>query len=56
MLAYPGRPMTVPYPDHHRRLGLIPTPGLRDWRRDMAPEHAARFEALAGDALAELGY
>jgi len=46
----------VPHPEHHRRLGLAPTPGLRDWRRDMDSEDAARFEAVAGDALAELGY
>jgi hypothetical protein len=28
----------------------------RDWRTDMAPRDAARFEALAGDALAIFGY
>jgi hypothetical protein len=56
MLAYPDHSLTVPHPEHHRRLGLAPTPGLRDWRREMAPEDAARFEAVAGDALAELGY
>jgi hypothetical protein len=56
MLAYPHHSLTVPRPEHHRRLGLAPTPGLRDWRREMAPEDAACFEAVAGDALAELGY
>jgi hypothetical protein len=56
MLAYPGRPLRVPYPEHHRGLALAPTPELRDWRREMAPEDVARFEAVAGDALAELGY
>jgi hypothetical protein len=50
------RPLAVPYPEHHRRLALAPTPGLRDWRRDMSAADAARFEAVAGDALAELGY
>jgi len=56
MLAYPDRALTVPHPEHHRRLGLAPTPGLRDWRRDIDSDDAARFEAVAGDALAELGY
>ena len=56
MLAYPDRSLTVPHPEHHRWLGLAPTPGLRDWRRDMGSEDAARFAAVAGDALGELGY
>ena len=56
MLAYPDRALTVPHPEHHRRLGLAPTPGLRDWRRDMDSEDAARFEAVAGDALVQLNY
>jgi hypothetical protein len=46
----------VPYPEHHRRLALAPTRGLRDWRREMSAADAAWFEAVAGDALAELGY
>jgi hypothetical protein len=56
MLAYASRPLVVPYPDHHARLTLPPTPGLRDWRRDMAPADVTRFEAIAGDALETLGY
>jgi hypothetical protein len=32
------------------------TPGLRTWRRQMAPSDVARFEAAAGDLLEELGY
>ena len=56
MLAYPGRPLVVPHADHHGRLALAPTPGLRDWRRDMAPDDVARFEAVAGDALELFGY
>jgi Sulfotransferase family len=56
VLAYAGRSITVPYPEHHRHLGQPPTPGLRDWRRDMAPADVARFAAVAGDALAALGY
>jgi sulfotransferase family protein len=50
------RPAAVPYPEHHGRLALAPTPGLRDWRREMSQADAARFEAVAGDALAGLGY
>jgi hypothetical protein len=44
------------FPDAHQRLLLPPTPGLRDWRRDMAPHEVARFEAIAGPVLDELGY
>jgi len=33
-----------------------PTPGLRDWRRSMRPDEVSRFEAVAGDVLAECGY
>jgi hypothetical protein len=32
------------------------TPGLRDWRTQMAPDDVERFEAAAGDLLDELGY
>jgi hypothetical protein len=32
------------------------TPGLRDWRTQMPPEDAERFEAVAGELLDELGY
>lgn len=32
------------------------TPGLRDWRAQMAAENAERFEAVAGALLDELGY
>jgi len=35
---------------------LPPTTGLRDWRAQMRPEDAARFEAFAGGLLTELGY
>jgi hypothetical protein len=35
---------------------LPPTPGLRDWRRDMSCDEVERFEAVAGDLLSELGY
>jgi hypothetical protein len=29
---------------------------LRDWRRELSDDQVARFEALAGDLLADLGY
>jgi hypothetical protein len=32
------------------------TAGLRDWRTQMTAEDAERFEAAAGDLLAELAY
>ncbi|MAT70621.1 MAG: hypothetical protein CMJ58_13980 [Planctomycetaceae bacterium] len=35
---------------------LPPTPGRRDWRRDMAAADVARFEAATGDLLDLLGY
>ena len=44
------------FPDAHTRLLLPPTPGLRDWRREMAAADVARFEAVAGGLLDELGY
>ena len=44
------------FPDAHARLLLPPTPGLRDWRREMAAADVARFEAVAGGLLDELGY
>ena len=39
-----------------KRQWLPPTPGLRDWRTQMAAEDIERFEAAAGDLLDELGY
>ncbi len=36
--------------------GRPPTPGLRRWRAQMPPEEVERFEAAAGELLAELGY
>jgi hypothetical protein len=35
---------------------LPPTPRLRAWRSQMAPDDVERFEALAGELLGELGY
>jgi hypothetical protein len=39
-----------------KKAWLPPTSGLRDWRSHMASEDVERFEATAGDLLAELGY
>ena len=47
---------TTRFPAAHQSLLLPPTPGLRDWRRQMAPADVARFEAVAGGLLDELGY
>ncbi len=44
------------FPAAHQRVLLPPTPGLRDWRREMAPSDVARFEAVAGGLLDDLGY
>lgn len=42
-------------PDAKHRW-LPATPGLRDWRRQMAPDAVETAEAVAGDLLTELGY
>jgi hypothetical protein len=39
-----------------KRAGLPVTPGLRDWRSQMSPEHIESFEAIAGELLEDLGY
>jgi hypothetical protein len=39
-----------------KRQWLPPTPGLRDWRREMEPADVELFEAVAGDLLETLGY
>jgi hypothetical protein len=60
MLEYPERAnelmADVPHREHHTRLALPPTAGLRDWRRDMDGPDVELFEAIAGDLLDELGY
>jgi hypothetical protein len=43
-------------PEHHQRLFLPPTKGLRDWRTQMSASDAAVFDVIAGDLLADLGY
>ncbi len=47
---------TTRHPDYHRRLASPPTPGLRDWRRELSEEEVARFELLAGGTLTAFGY
>ena len=39
-----------------KKAWLPPTPGLREWRSQMAARDVELFEALAGDLLSELGY
>ena len=41
---------------HQQSLKRPLTPGLRDWREQMAPDDAAAFEDVAGEVLAKLGY
>jgi hypothetical protein len=40
----------------HKSVGLPITPGLRNWRSEMAPGELERFEAAVGPFLEELGY
>jgi hypothetical protein len=47
---------TEAFPHHNRYVTRPLRPGLRDWRRDLPVPAVERFEALAGDALSELGY
>jgi hypothetical protein len=47
---------STPRAEHHQRLRLPPTAGLRDWRTQMDQHSLLLFEALAGDLLDELGY
>ena len=41
---------------HQQRLRQPPTPGVRNWRRELPRADALAFEEVAGDVLAELGY
>jgi hypothetical protein len=47
---------TTAVPDRHKDIYLPPTRGLKDWRRDLSDDQVARFEALAGGLLTDLGY
>ncbi len=56
MLAY-HQGKTRHQPDlSTKKQWLPPTPGLRDWRRQMEERDVALFEAIAGDLLSALGY
>jgi len=44
------------FPAAHGRLAQPPTPGLRDWRRELSAAEVARFEAIAGRELEAAGY
>jgi Sulfotransferase family len=47
---------TTASPKRHTDIYLPPTKGLRNWRSELTPEQVARFEALAGGVLSDLGY
>jgi hypothetical protein len=47
---------TTSHPSYHRHLIEPLRPGMRDWRRDLDADEVARFELIAGDLLASLGY
>jgi Sulfotransferase family len=47
---------TTAVPERHKDIFLPPTKGLKDWRRDLSDDQVARFEALAGPLLTEMGY
>jgi hypothetical protein len=46
----------VDHRSQHRGVYLPPTQGLRDWRRDMAPDELELFESIGGGLLTQLGY
>lgn len=57
MLAFnAGRENLNEAPYSANRAWLSPTPGLRNWRKQMAPADVELFEALAGDLLEQLGF
>lgn len=55
MLGYVGSVDLADKP-HQQRLAEPPTPGVRDWRAEMAPADVRAFESVAGDLLQGLGY
>src|SRR5919109_1559600 len=55
MLDYSGS-VDLSAKPHQQSLSRPPTPGLRNWRDQMAPADIAAFESVAGDLLAALGY
>ena len=55
MLEYVGN-VDLSAKPHQQSLAKAPTPGLRNWRKDLAEADALAFEQVAGDLLADLGY
>ena len=55
MLDYPAS-VDLSAKPHQQSLAKAPTPGLRNWRTQMAPADVSAFERIAGDVLASLGY
>lgn len=55
MLDYAGT-VDLSGKPHQQSLARPPTPGLRDWRRELSERDRQEFEAIAGDLLADLGY
>ena len=55
MLDYDGA-VDLSAKPHQQSLARRPTPGLRSWREQLAPADVERFERVAGDLLADLGY
>jgi hypothetical protein len=43
-------------PDLHENIARPPTPGLRDWRSQMAPKDVRAYDAAAGATLRDFGY
>jgi hypothetical protein len=56
MLEYHRRDRDPGHMVDHRALARSPRPGARRWREQMAPGDVTRFEAIAGELLADLGY
>ncbi len=57
MLEYAGAvDVSAKAKAHQQSLRKAPTPGLRDWRTEMATHDVDAFEAIGGDLLGTLGY
>jgi hypothetical protein len=54
LLDYTG--VDVSAKPHQQSLKRPPTPGLRDWRTQLAADDVRAFEEVAGDLLRQLGY
>lgn len=60
MLGYSDRAHEIEVaprtPGVHRNLALPPTPGLREWSKEMSERDIFVFDRLAGGTLVEFGY